>query len=102
MKLFQILQLSFSSLQHRDIPFKMKIYFLTREMCDEKSVKELQNEIAAKGINVSCENDPRFVIFSNLQIKINRILVLLDLGKSSDSLLLFLKISNLTSLHQNI
>ena len=80
----------------------MKIYFLTREMCDEKSVKELQNEIAAKGINVSCENDPRFVIFSNLQIKINRILVLLDLGKSSDSLLLFLKISNLTSLHQNI
>ena len=43
-------------------------------MCNEKSVKQLQAEIAAKGINVSCENDPRFVIFGNLQNKINRIL----------------------------
>ena len=56
------------------MPFKVKIFFLTREMCNEKSVKQLQAEIAAKGINVSCENDPRFVIFGNLQNKINRIL----------------------------
>lgn len=32
---------------------------LCSEKCNEKSVKQLQEEIAAKGIKVSCKDDPR-------------------------------------------
>lgn len=31
------------------------------EKCNEKTVKQLQSEIAAKGIKVSCQDDPSFV-----------------------------------------